>query len=628
MDPQTTPVLLQARDLEFHIGSRVILDGVALAIHAGERVGLLGRNGCGKSTLLRLLAGDDAPDRGDLWQRRDLRLGYLPQQPAVDPEATVRETILAGAGDILAMIARYEAIPHDSPESHHLEHRIEALGGWDLEVRCRILMERLQVPDAERRVASLSGGERRRTALCRALIGQPDLLLLDEPTNHLDTTSIEWLEETLCGFRGACLVVTHDRVFLDRVATRILELAQGQLAGYEGNYSAYLEARAAREELAERAESKRQAFLRRELEWIRRGPKARTTKSQSRVDRFYDIAGRAAPERSRDVDLVIPPAEGLGDRALSTEDLAITIGERTLCRGLTLTIKPGDRIGVIGPNGCGKTTLLRVLTGELAPSGGSLQVSPNVRFNIIDQHRLQLNDERTVLAEIADGREHVQIGAERVTVWTYLRRFLFTDDRILTRVGDLSGGERSRLLMAKILKDGGNFLVLDEPTNDLDLTTLQVLETALADFDGCALVVSHDRFFLNRVCTGILAFESEGLVFQEGDYDYYHQKRRAAQAAARAATPAPAKAAAATATATRPRVGLSWKEQRELEGIEPAIAAAEAEVERLEGLFCQPDFHARYGTQAAALAADLEAARAAVNRLYERWSELETRREG
>jgi len=624
MDPQPSPVLLQARDLEFHIGNQVILDHATLAIHAGERVGLLGLNGSGKSTLLRLLAGVDTPDHGELQRRRELRTGYLPQQPSLDLEASVGDNVLAGARDIRDLIRRYEAMSHDSPESHTLEHRIETLGGWDLDVRCRILMEHLQVPAADRVAATLSGGERRRTALCRALIGQPDLLLLDEPTNHLDTASIEWLEDWLRRFAGGCLVVTHDRVFLDQVATRILELSHGRLYAYEGNYTAFVEAKAEREELAEKAESKRQAFLRRELEWIRRGPKARTTKSQSRVDRFYEIAGRTAPERERDVDLVIPPAEGLGDRAIDAEELAFGIGGRELCRGLTFTIKPGDRVGVIGPNGCGKTTLLRVLLGELAPSGGTLRVSPNVRFNYIDQHRLHLNDERTVLAEIADGKEHVQLGSERVTVWTYLRRFLFADERILTQVSQLSGGERSRLLMAKILKDGGNFLVLDEPTNDLDLSTLQVLETALAGFGGCVLVVSHDRFFLNRVCTGILAFEPAGVVFQEGDFDYYRQKRAAALAAAERAAPAES---APLPPPKKPRSGLTWKEQRELEGLEPAIAAAEADVARLEALFCDPAFFQKHGQRAAELTAELAAARATVTRLYERWSDLEARRE-
>jgi ATP-binding cassette subfamily F protein uup len=626
MDPQPLPVLLQGRDLEVRIGLQIVLDHATLAVHAGERVGLLGRNGCGKSTLMRLLAGIDAPDRGELQRRRDLRIGYLPQQSTLDLDATVGANIFAGVSDVLELIRRFEAAPHDSPESHTLEHRIQALGGWDLEVRRAKLMENLEAPPLERLAGTLSGGERRRTALCRALIGQPDLLLLDEPTNHLDTESIEWLEDWLLRFPGGCLVVTHDRTFLDRISTRILDLANGRLEWYEGNYTDYLIAKAEREEQAEVMESKRQAFLRNEIDWIRRGPKGRTVKSQSRVDRYYDIANRIPPERERDVELVIPPAEGLGDRAIDCEDLAFAMGGRELCRGLNLAIKPGDRIGVIGRNGCGKTTLLRILLGEVPPTGGTLRVSDNVRFNLIDQHRLHLNDERTVLQEIADGREHVQIGTERVTVWSYLRRFLFTDDRILTQVSQLSGGERSRLLMAKILKDGGNVLVLDEPTNDLDLSTLQVLETALARFDGCVILVSHDRFFLNRVCTGILAFEPDGIVFQPGDFDYYREKRGAALAAA-AATAARAESATQIAQPKRPRAGLSWKEQREFEGLVAAIEAAEAEVARLEGLFSQPDFYAKHGAQAAALIGQLDDGRVAVKALYERWSDLESRRQ-
>ncbi len=626
MDPQPLPVLLQGRDLDVRIGLQVILDQATLAIHAAERVGLLGRNGCGKSTLMRLLAGVDAPDRGEVQRRRDLRTGYLPQQSTLDLEATVGDNIFAGVRDVLELIRRFEALPHDSAESHTLEHRIQALGGWDLDVRRAKLMEHLEAPAAERIAGTLSGGERRRTALCRALIGQPDLLLLDEPTNHLDTESIQWLEEWLLRFQGGCLVITHDRTFLDRISTRILDLANGKLEWYEGNYTDYLIAKAEREGQAEVMESKRQAFLRNEIDWIRRGPKGRTVKSQSRVDRYYDIANRIPPDRERDVELVIPPAEGLGDRAIDCENLAFAMGGRELCRGLDLVIKPGDRIGVIGRNGCGKTTLLRVLLGQVPPTAGTVRVSPNVRFNLIDQHRLHLNDERTVIQEIADGREHVQIGSERVTVWSYLRRFLFTDDRILTQVSQLSGGERSRLLMAKILKDGGNVLVLDEPTNDLDLSTLQVLETALASFAGCVILVSHDRFFLNRVCTGILAFEPDGVVFQPGDFDYYREKRAAVLNAA-AEAQARAEASAPTVLPRKARTGLSWKEQRELEGMEGAIEAAEAEVSRLETLFSQPDFYQKHGPQAAALLDQLASGRAAVKALYERWGDLEGRRQ-
>ncbi|MFA4943871.1 MAG: ABC-F family ATP-binding cassette domain-containing protein [Lentisphaeria bacterium] len=632
--PPPTPVLLTARDLRFRINAQVILDGVSLTIHDGDRLGLIGRNGAGKTTLLKILAAAEPPDSGEVLPRRGLRLGWLPQESGLRPEATVRNNILDGARDVLALLARYEALPHDTTEAHEIEHQLLLLDGWNLESRLAEVASHLEAPPLDRPAHTLSGGERRRVALCRALIGRPDLLILDEPTNHLDTESIEWLELWLRRAGGACLMVTHDRYFLDRVVTRTIELANGTLFSHEGNYLSFLEAKARREAEAGAADAKRQAFLRRELDWIRRGPKARTTKSQSRIARFNAAAAQKAPDQERDVEMILPPPPPLGNRVVELHNLTLERGGRTLLRNLALEIPAGAKIGVVGRNGTGKTTLLRTILGELAPAAGSVFTDPKVRFNVIDQHRLQLDDAKTVLQEVGDGQESLRLGNTSVSVWSYLRRFLFADDRINTAVGKLSGGERSRLLMAKILKNGGNFLVLDEPTNDLDLATLRILEEALAEFPGCVLIVSHDRWFLNRICTGILAIEADGQTFyQPGDYDYYREKREARRRAAaasaseappgRAAEEAPPTAAASASAPPPPKRALKWKELKELEGMEAAIEAAEAEVARLEALFAAPDFFARHGAQARELTDQLAAARAAAERLYARWAELE-----
>ncbi|MEI8233957.1 MAG: ATP-binding cassette domain-containing protein [Verrucomicrobiota bacterium] len=623
MAPPGSASLLTAQDLSVRYNDQVVLDRAALSIHEGDRMGLVGRNGCGKSTFLRILAGALEPDGGTVARRRGLVVGYLPQEFALDPALNVVENIREGARHVLNLIAEFEALPGDSGLHHELEERINVLDGWSLDHRIATAMSKLSCAAAEASIASLSGGEKRRIALCRAVVSQPDLLILDEPTNHLDTDSIDWLAGFLESYRGAFLVVTHDRYFLDRVTNQIVELANGTFFPYEGNYTDYLIARAERMAAAELAEHKRQMFLKRELEWVRRAPEARRTKSRSRLDAYFETAAQAAPELDQDIDLVIPPAPQLGNRVVELVNVGMSLGGRRLFSGFGFQFAAGQRIGITGRNGLGKTTLLKIILGQLAPETGEVRTGQLTRFNYVDQARLLLNDDDTVLQSVSDESEYVTYGDSRIPVRAYLKRFLFTDDRIMTKVRFLSGGERSRLLLARILKNGGNFLILDEPTNDLDLATLRILEEALIAFQGVVLVVSHDRYFLNRVCTGILAFEGEGQVaYSVGNFDYYCEKR---QRLLRQLGPDPGPASAAKPKPRRTEKSrkLTYKETKELEGMEDAILTVEARIEEIEGMFTDPEFHQKYGAQAVELNDEVETARQSLEGLYARWEELE-----
>ena len=626
MPAENSPTLLTAKDLVVRFNDRTILDHATLSIHEGERIGLVGRNGTGKSTFLKILARETAADSGDVMGKRDLLVGYLSQDFTLDPALNVMENIRVGAQHVLKAIAEFESLPWDSHQHEELEHFIQLHDGWNLDSRIATAMSRLNCPPAESSIVNLSGGEKRRVALCRALISQPDLLILDEPTNHLDAESIEWLGEFLKGFPGAMLLVTHDRYFLDEITQTIVELANGTFFSYDGNYTDYLVGRAEREASAETVEHKRQMFLRRELEWVRRGPKAQTSKSKARLDQFFEIQGQKVVEAEGDVDLVIPPPPPLGNRVVELTNLGIELGGRQLFSGLNLTFEIGTRIGITGRNGLGKTTLLKIILGQMEPTEGTVKTGQLVKFNYVDQSRLQVNEEKTVFDEVSDGTEYVIWGNDRLSLRGYLKRFLFTDERISTQVKYLSGGERSRLLLARILKNGGNFLILDEPTNDLDLQTLRVLEEALVTFPGVVVVVSHDRYFLNRVCTGILAFEGDGRVANSvGNYDYYIEKRkRAAVDAAKApSAPVTAKSANSTKTASGKPRKLSFKEQKELEGMEAQIHQAEANVAQLEAAFLDPEFHRKHGPRAAELQRELDEAKRGVATMYARWEELE-----
>ena len=623
MSEPTLNAIASGSELLVRYGTQTVLDRATLTINEGERIGLVGRNGCGKSTFLRIAAGALEPDGGQFTRRRELVTGYLPQMFDVDAAQSVHANILAGAQLVLDLIAEYERIDSDSPRSAQVLGQIEHFDGWNLEHRARSLISNLHAPDEDRLVGTLSGGEKRRVALCRALLARPDFLILDEPTNHLDTGSIEWLEDFLARYPGACLFVTHDRYFLDRIATRIVELQRGQFISNEGGYNDFLISKAQRKGAEEEQERKRQKFLKKELEWVRRGPQARRTKSVDRIERYFEMAGQDALEQEIDVELIIPPAPKTANRVIELRGAGLDLGGRTLFENLDLDLPAGARLGVVGRNGLGKSSLLKVILGELAPTRGKVEIGARTQINYVDQNRLMLDEKKTVWEEVGENREYVALGDEQITLRGYLRRFLFTDDRINTKIEHLSGGERSRVLLAKILKRGGNVIILDEPTNDLDLATLRLLEEALCAFKGSVLVVSHDRYFLNRVCTHILAFEGDGRVtVNVGNYDYYLEKR-AQQAAAAASF---AKAAPAKNALSLPKEKLrklKWKEERELETIEAEIHAAEAEVARLESLLAAPDFYAQHAKDWPQFEAQHLSAKDAVARLYARWEELE-----
>src|SRR5512137_2275985 len=574
----TGPALLTANDIALAYGHQRLLEVVTLSVAPGEKVGLLGRNGCGKTSLLRLLAGHQGADAGDVARRRGLRIGYLPQEFELDGCRTVRENIEAGAADLMEWLRRYESGLGTDAELAALLNQIDSADGWKLQARIKATASALAAPPLEALVEPLSGGEKRRVALCRALAAQPDLLLLDEPTNHLDAESILWLEDFLREFPGAVIFVTHDRYFLDVIATRIIELANGRCFSHPGNYTAYLESKAIRQQIAEQAERRRQRFLREELDWVRAGVRAQRSKPRHRLESFYQVKGLEAPPEEREMDLLIPPPPGLGNSAIDLQDVGVKVGEgdreRWLFRGLTAEMKPAQCTGIVGRNGVGKTSLLRICLGERPLDEGTVKIGKRVVFNYIDQTRMQLNGAGTVLQEIAEGSETILFGEQHLNARSYLRRFLFSDERVNEPVAQLSGGERARLMLAKVLRRGGNVVVLDEPTNDLDLPSLRMLEEALADFDGTVLVVSHDRYFLDRICDQVLAFEESGLFVQPGNYSYYLEKKKERDAriqsawrpAARPSTPRSALSALPFPKTRRHK--LNFKEQRELEGME------------------------------------------------------------
>ncbi|MEN8679133.1 MAG: ABC-F family ATP-binding cassette domain-containing protein [Akkermansiaceae bacterium] len=615
--------LFSANELRLAYGHQTLLDGVTLAIAAGEKVGLVGRNGCGKTSLLKILANENQADSGDISARRGLRIGYLPQEFELDPALSVYDNIAAGAADVVDAITRYENGDGTETELDELLTLIEHADGWDLDARINALSNALGTPPLEVETGPLSGGEKRRVALCRALASQPDLLLLDEPTNHLDSESIRWLEDFLKTYGGAVIFVTHDRYFLNEIATRIIEIAGGKAYSHPGNYTAFLESKAIRQEIAENSEKKRQKFLKDELEWVRAGVKARTTKSRSRLDAFYAVKDKDAPEREGEIDLLIPPPPRLGNTIVDLEDVSITLGDRTLFRHLNLSLEEGQCTGIVGKNGVGKTTLLKICLQQLAPTSGKAVLGKQVKVNYIDQSRMQLDGTGSLLDEISAGSEKILFGDETIGARAYLKRFLFSDERINERVDLLSGGERARLMLAKVLKTGGNLIILDEPTNDLDLQSLRMLEEALAAFPGTIICVSHDRYFLDRICDQIVAFEDDGVKVSPGNFSYYLEKRQARENAARAQATAANRQAKKRAAAqkNKPRK-LTLAEAKELETLEDKVMEADDAVTALKEKLSTPEVQTDF-EQIPVVMAELEAAKKVADDLLNRWEFLE-----
>ncbi|MDA7916310.1 ATP-binding cassette domain-containing protein [Verrucomicrobia bacterium] len=616
--------LVSADEVSVQFNDHTVLSGATLSVVEGQRVGLVGRNGCGKSTFLKLLIGELAPSDGNIARKRGMRMGYLSQNFTLDPEKNVRDNIISGAADVQALLDEFES-PDVTDERHEqLEELIHACDAWGLDSRVETVMSHLHTPPGDAMIEGLSGGEMRRIAMARALVGQPELLILDEPTNHLDPDSIEWLGDFLLSYKGAFLVVTHDRYFLDKVTNNIVELANGRFYVYSGNYSDFLIAKSQRLATEANTERNRQRFLEKELDWASRQPKARTTKSKSRLDRIDLVQNQGPPEAEVDMELVIPPPPQLGNRIVDLHNLGLSFGDRTLIKGLDFSFERGMKIGVAGPNGAGKTTLIRLIMETMKPTEGTAKSGSLTDFNYVDQSRIQLDDSKTVLEEASDGSETIAFGNGRLSVRAYLKRFLFDDTRIGSKVELLSGGERSRLMLAKVLKCGGNFLILDEPTNDLDLASLRILEEALIAFPGVVLVVSHDRYFLNRVCNGVLAFEDNARVaYSLGNYDYYIEKKQRAEAdkakALKAAKAAPVKSKAASGKKRK----LTWNEQNELDGMDDGIMKMESEIEAIEIRFTEPGFHEKHGHRLKEIQQDLDQKKKELAKTYVRWEELE-----
>jgi len=516
-----------------------ILEDIYLSFFPGAKIGVLGINGSGKSTLLKIMAGIDTDILGEARAQPGIRVGYLPQEPKLDLNKNVKENVVEAFADILAMLEKFNAISEQFAEpmsddkmnalleqQGNLQTTIDAANGWDLDRRLDVAADALRLPPWEANIADLSGGEKRRVALCRLLLSSPDMLLLDEPTNHLDAESVAWLERFLHEYPGTVVAVTHDRYFLDNVAGWILELDRGRGIPYEGNYSSWLEQKQTRLADEARQEQSHQKTLQAELEWVRQNPKGRQAKSKARLARFEELSSKEFQKRNETQEIYIPPGERLGDNVLQVANLSKSFGDRLLIDNLSFTVPKGAIVGIIGPNGAGKSTLFKLLMGSEQPDNGTIQVGETVSLGYVDQHRDHLNDDKTVWEELSDGLDVITVGSYQIPSRAYLGRFNFKGQDQQKRVKDLSGGERNRLHLAKLLKKGGNVLLLDEPTNDLDVETLRALEEALLAFPGCALVISHDRWFLDRIATHILAFEGDSEAeWFVGNYSEFEAER-------------------------------------------------------------------------------------------------------
>jgi energy-dependent translational throttle protein EttA len=521
-------------------GGREVLKDIWLSFLPGAKIGVLGPNGAGKSTLLRIMAGDERDFAGEAWAAEGVRVGYLPQEPALDPTKDVFGNVIEGLAATKALLDRFEAVStrfgEDLSEAEmealiaeqgELQEKIDQADAWDLDRTVEIAMDALRCPPGDAEVANLSGGERRRVALCRLLLQRPDLLLLDEPTNHLDAESVAWLQRFLEDYPGTVVTVTHDRYFLDEVAGWILELDRGRGIPYEGNYSGWLDQKQQRLEQEGRQEAARRRTLERELEWVRQSPRARQAKSKARLSAYEKLVAESREKAPETAQIVLPPGPRLGDLVIEAQHAAKAFGDKLLIEALDFRLPPGGIVGVIGPNGAGKTTLFRMITGQETPNGGNFRIGDTVKLGYVDQSRDTLNAVNTVWQEISDGQDEIDLGRRKMASRAYCALFNFRGADQQKKVGQLSGGERNRVHIAKMLKTGANVLLLDEPTNDLDIDTLRALEEALLEYPGCAVIITHDRWFLDRVATHILAFEGDSqVVWFEGNYADYEADRR------------------------------------------------------------------------------------------------------
>ncbi len=519
---------------------RFILKDISLSFFPGAKIGVLGLNGAGKSSLLKIMAGIDTEIEGEARPQPDINVGFLPQEPLLNPDKDVRGNVAEGLGETMELVQRFNEIsdkfaePMDDDEMNalieeqgELQTKIDAVNGWDVEHKLEVAADALRLPAWETSIDNLSGGEKRRVALCRLLLSEPDMLLLDEPTNHLDAESVAWMEHFLEQYPGTVVAVTHDRYFLDNVAGWILELDRGEGIPWEGNYSSWLEQKEARLEMEEKQEASRQKAIKKELEWVRTSPKARHAKSKARLAQFEELNSQQFQQRQETNEIYIPPGPRLGDIVIDIKGLKKGFGDKLLVEDFNASIPPGAIVGIIGPNGAGKTTLFRMITGEEQPDEGEIVLGETVKLAYVDQSRHALDDSNTVWEEVSGGQELITVGSYETSSRAYVGRFNFKGNQQQQSIGELSGGERNRVHLAKVLKEGGNVLLLDEPTNDLDVETLRALEEALLDFPGCAIVISHDRWFLDRIATHIIAFEGDSHIeFFAGNYMEYEADRK------------------------------------------------------------------------------------------------------
>ncbi len=619
-------------------GAKAVLDGVNVSIHQGERIGVVGRNGAGKSTLARLLAGLDEPDDGKVVPRAGLVVRYLEQTPRLDGDELAIDHVLGGLDAWnAAMAAHHEASAAIERGGADLDAAllaqanaaaaVEELGGWDMRHAAEGMLSQIGIERVDRAVGTMSGGEKRRVALARLLLAQPDLAILDEPTNHLDADTIDWLEEWLIDrFRGALVLVTHDRYLLDRVATRTWEVDRGVVHSFVGGWGEYLEARAIRDAQAEREQANRANFLRRELEWLARRPKARTTKQRARIERVEAVRDQAVHKAQRDAELSLTGSR-LGHTVLEAEHVDVAIGGRTLVKDMTLRLSKGERLGLVGPNGSGKTTLLRTLCGELEPARGKVTCGKNTKIAYLDQMRSSLDDEDTIYDSIAEGRNQIRVGEQSLDVRDYIERFLFSPHEQRKKIGTLSGGERARVALARILRDATNLVVLDEPTNDLDVATLAVLEEALLSFSGTSIIVTHDRWLLDRVATSVLSIEHGELARDEGGYVEHaagRARRDAERSAAQAQAAAPAKATKAAAPADAKKAQAQRRQlERELESVMSEMERVDAEVKALEESTSAASFYDQELSAQQKVFSAMESLRRKQEELSARWESVE-----